>query len=77
VYDVGEMGAEAVEATGGGLMRIKVTIDVCEPGDQVESATLILDGALVASVRLGQWIEQTKARLCKKVLRQSDKKGEP
>jgi len=48
-------------------MRIKVTIDVCNPGDEVVSATLILDGALVGSVRLGQWIEQTKAQLCKKV----------
>ena len=58
-------------------MRIKVTIDVCEPGEQVESATLILDGALVGSVRLGQWIQQTKSRLCKQVVRQRDKKEEP
>lgn len=59
-------------------MRIKVTIDVCEPGEKVANATLILDGALVGSVRLGQWIEQTKARLCKEVAGQSDgKKEEP
>lgn len=61
------------EAEGGGVMRIKVTIDVCNPGDQVVSATLILDGSLVGSVRLGQWIEQTKAQLCKKVAQEQEK----
>ena len=57
-------------------MRIKITIDVCEPGEKVASAVLILEGVLVASVRLGQWIEQTKARLCKEVAGQSKREEE-
>lgn len=59
-------------------MRIKITVDVCEQAEVVESAILILHGTLVGSVRLGQWIEQTKAQLCKKVADQlAKKKGEP
>ena len=50
-------------------MRVKITVDVCEPGKEVASATLVLDGELVGAVRLGQWIEQTKSRLCKEVAR--------
>ena len=48
-------------------MHIKITVEVCEPSKEVASATLILDGELVGSVRLGQWIEQTKSQLCKEV----------
>ena len=48
-------------------MRVKITIDVCAPDREVASATLVLDGEQVQSVRLGQWIEQMKAHLCKEV----------
>ena len=55
-------------------MRIKVTIEVCEPGKEVASATLILEGEQVQSVRLGQWIEQTKSRLCKELAQQLEER---
>ena len=55
-------------------MRIKITVDICEPGKEVASATLILEGELVQSVRLGQWIEQTKSRLCKEVARKLEER---
>lgn len=55
-------------------MRIKITVDVCEPGEEMAQATLILDGELVQAVRLGQWIEQTKSRLCKEVARRLEER---
>jgi len=55
-------------------MHIKITVEVREPYRAVAEATLILKGEQVQSVRLGQWIEQTKSRLCKEVAQRLEEK---
>ena len=57
-------------------MHIKITVEVWELYTEAAEAILTLNGEQVQSVQLGQWIEQTKSRLCKEVAQRLEKKDE-
>lgn len=61
-------------------MDIKITVELIELDERVAYTILTLTGDQIQSIRLGQWIEQTVSRLCKRAtqrLEEGDKRCAP